>query len=647
MTNSSDSSLAGEEEFPGPSEPMKVARRLYENYQHQDTPTLVAWRGGWMRWRGTHWAEEDAAALRSDIYKVLENAFYDDEEKGEILDWSPNRNKVANVMEAMAAIGHLSGNIDPPSWLDGTRVRSGVIACRNGRLDVRTRDLTGHGPDLFNLVSVPFDFDPDAPKPAAWLEFLNSVWPDDPESVALLQEYTGYVLSGRTDMQKMLLLIGPTRSGKGTYARLLTALVGRGNAAGPTLASLGTNFGLSPLLGKPLAVVADARLGDGNVRTVVERLLSISGEDMLTIDRKFKEPWTGKLPTRFVVLSNELPRFGDASGAIANRFLVLQMTRSFLGKEDRGLDARLTAELPGILSWALDGLDRLVRNGRFTVPSASQDATTLMMDLASPISAFVRDCCVRAASAHVQCSTLYEAWKTWCEDNGHRAGSAPGFSRDLRAAVPELLTTRPRTDESRGRRFERIGLRTDRPDLLNRTLNAEPSGPSGPGQETAGQTMFPDERVSGPEEPSQSGGPLGGPHGEPEKPQVKASGPHGPHGSAFKGLLDSEEGSAQPRTPGARPGHWIGSGEPVATVTSLEPGTPDRRDKVRGYLLARVGKANGDLVPHAAMHQCVSGKTGDRALVPTVLADLLAEGLLISDQVPNKRKGTVGYRMAS
>ena len=51
----------------------------------------------------------------------------------------------------------------------------------------------------------------------------------------------------------MLLLIGPTRAGKGVIARVLKALVGRGNYAGPTLASLGTNFGLSPLIGKPLA----------------------------------------------------------------------------------------------------------------------------------------------------------------------------------------------------------------------------------------------------------------------------------------------------------------------------------------------------------------------------------------------------------
>ena len=172
------------------------------------------------------------------------------------------------------------------------------------------------------------------------------MWGDDDASILLLKEYFGYVLSGRLDMQKMLMLIGPTRSGKGTIARVLTKLMGgRRNVAGPTLASLSTNFGLAPLIGKPLAIISDARLGNIPSHTVVERLLSITGEDQLDIDRKYREHWTGKLPTRFVVMTNELPRFSDSSGTIAHRLLILQMTESFLGREDHDLDAKLEPEL--------------------------------------------------------------------------------------------------------------------------------------------------------------------------------------------------------------------------------------------------------------------------------------------------------------
>ena len=367
--------------FPPPSAPLDVARELYKQYLIGDDSmrTLLAWRGGWMDWETTHWSELDVAHLRSEIYNTLGEVDYKHpiREKGatvgyEIRPWCPDKHKVANVIEAIAAIGHLSADIDPPSWIDlhsAAETNAGqVISCKNGLLDLSTRTIHAHTPALFNVVSVPFAYQTRRAAPIEWLDFLASVWPDDPDSVALLQEYVGYVLSGRTDMQKMLLLIGPTRSGKGTIARMLTALIGRGHVAGPTLASLGTNFGLSPLIGKPLAIVSDARLGDTPSHTVVERLLSITGEDMLTVDRKFREPWSGKLPTRFVILSNELPKFKDSSGAIANRLLILQMTESFLGREDRTLDERLRGELPGILAWALEGLDRLVRNGRFTVP---------------------------------------------------------------------------------------------------------------------------------------------------------------------------------------------------------------------------------------------------------------------------------------
>jgi putative DNA primase/helicase len=108
----------------------------------------------------------------------------------------------------------------------------------------------------------------EAPEPRARLAsvFLNELWPEDADAVAALQEFCGYVLSGRTDQHKILLLVGPLRGGKGTIARILKSLVGDGNCAGPTLASLGTNFRMSPLIGKPLAIVSDARLGRPNRR---------------------------------------------------------------------------------------------------------------------------------------------------------------------------------------------------------------------------------------------------------------------------------------------------------------------------------------------------------------------------------------------
>jgi putative DNA primase/helicase len=449
------------EHLPPPTAPYEVAGVLLADYQASGTRTLHHWRGSWMQWVSSHWTEIEDSQLRADAYKRLEGAFYING-SGEPKSWCPNKSKVTDVIDALAAHTHLPETVDAPTWLNAHTIPpSEVVACANGLLHVQTRTMGALTPWFFNRVAVPFNYDARGGQPTRWLQFLEQLWPDDPDSIAALQEFFGYILSGRTDMQKIMLLVGPTRSGKGTIARVLAELVGRGNAAGPTLASLGGNFGLSPLLGKPLAVVSDARLGGGNVHQVVERLLSVSGEDMLTVDRKYRQPWTGKLPTRFLVLSNELPRFGDASGAIAHRFIVLTLQRSFLGHENHHLTDQLLAELPGVLLWALDGLDRLIARGRFTVPQSSVDSVTALQDLVSPVSAFVRDRCIVEAGHETATDSIFAAWKEWCEDNGHRPGNTQTFGRDLRAVAPSLRATQHRTETGRYRAYQGITLRND------------------------------------------------------------------------------------------------------------------------------------------------------------------------------------------
>ena len=455
------------EEFPPPSEPMRVANRMVaERFRGPSEGMILRhWRGEFWRWQVSHWLEVADSALRAEAYRYTEHAVFVKMKNGvpTLEPWAPNRYKVADLLDALRAVTHLAETVDMPTWLDdGAHLpATEFVACANGLLHIPTRTLVSHDHAFFNRVAVPFGYQANPPPPSHWLAFLDELWHDDPDAIDALAEFMGYVISGRRDLHKILLLIGPTRAGKGVIARVLKALVGRGNYAGPTLASLGTNFGLSPLIGKPLAIVSDARLGGANVHQVVERLLSVSGEDMLTVDVKYREPWTGTLPTRFLVISNELPRFGDASGAIANRFLVLTLRESWLGRENPALTDELITELPGILGWVLDGLERLNARGRFTEPMSSRDAIVALADLVSPTSAFVRERCEVGPASDVPCDELYAAWKAWAEDNGHRVGSSSSFGRDLRAVLPGLRTVRPR-EEDRRRWYRGLRLATGR-----------------------------------------------------------------------------------------------------------------------------------------------------------------------------------------
>jgi putative DNA primase/helicase len=182
----------------------------------------------------------------------------------------------------------------------------------------------------------------------------------------------------------------------------------------------------------------------------------------LTIDRKHKEPITAKLNSRFVILSNELPRLGDASGALAGRLILLRLTHSWYGQEDHHLFDRLRGELPGILNWAIEGWKRLRDRGRFLQPASGRELMRDMEDLASPIGRFVRERCVVEDGARVEKGELFGEWKRWCDEHGRKEpGTDEKFSADLAAAVPTLGRSRPRTSEGRIHVYTGIRIRTE------------------------------------------------------------------------------------------------------------------------------------------------------------------------------------------
>ena len=247
--------------------------------------------------------------------------------------FKPTKSKVDNVLDALRAVCNLPASCAPPCWLqdDPGLDPFEVVACHNGLLHIPTRELLPPTPAFFTLHGLDFAVDPHAPPPVHWLRFLDDLWPADQASRDTLQEWIGYCLTPRTHLQKICLLVGPKRSGKSTIGRVMRRLLGERHVSGPTLANISEQFGLSILIGKTVAIIADARIsGRTDTAVLTERLLSISGEDTLSIPRKFLPDWNGKLTTRFLLMTNELPRIEDASGALASRFLVLTLQRVLL-----------------------------------------------------------------------------------------------------------------------------------------------------------------------------------------------------------------------------------------------------------------------------------------------------------------------------
>lgn len=467
-------------------DPHRLARINLEQYKASHKRTIKYWKETWYSYADGMYEEMSGDhfehRLNQSIRIEFERAWKSEAEA--YLKWcqSPNYNpekdkgspkmrKVTsqltrNVLAATKSMCALRNSQRMNAWTDSRNGKDYFVAVENGILNVTqsikdldlSKILLDHSPEWFSTSKLSFRFDPDAQCPN-WHKFLWDVFNGDQESIDLLQKWFGYLLTPDNSLQKILMVIGPHRSGKGTILHVMEELFGQTNIATPTLSGMSKDFALQSLIGKTVAIITDARLSERTDEvSVTERLLSISGGDPQDIARKYKDTLTSfPLLVRFTLFSNLLPRFKDASAAFLSRCIFLRMPNSYLGREDYGLKDRLTSELSGILNWAILGRHKLNESMRLHQPTMAMVLVNEMRSIISPLLEFIQSGCLLDSVAECETKDLFTHWERWCEDNDHsHPGTIQQFSRKLKALRPEIQTNQFRMGTAQSRRF--IGI---------------------------------------------------------------------------------------------------------------------------------------------------------------------------------------------
>ena len=418
---------------------------------------LLYWRGDYYAWQRTHW-------------RRLEGERREEELEAIIVAWlrrtGQEKRIASRTLDSLVRLLPSSALRVPETLEDGAWIGPGeppaspreLIPLDTGQFHVPTRTCIPHSPAWFNLTARPFSWSPAAECPR-FRAALGQWFAGDPASAQVLQEIVGYIVAGRTDLEKAFYLHGPPRSGKSTIADVIEALVGPEHVASPSLNHLGKEFGLEDWIGKRAIIFRDARLaGRGESTAATEQLLRVTGRDSLTIQRKYRPAWKGTINAPVVMISNVVARFPDASAAIASRFVHVGFRRSFLGKEDPSLKGAVLGELPGIFRWALDGLDRLTARGSFQQPASGDGARESMARSSSPIGAFVEDAIEFEEAEVSSVDDLYLAYRTWCGESGDEPGPKGAFVDGLLSFCmaqghPEVRVARP---GGRGEQRDRV-----------------------------------------------------------------------------------------------------------------------------------------------------------------------------------------------
>ncbi len=281
-------------------------------------------------------------------------------------------------------------------------LKKNIVALRNCVIDIsnwnRPKDPNGHKPiirayqpDDHVVYPLNFKYEGGAKCPQ-FINFLNTIYPGHPELVELQQMKFGYILTTGNVFQKIFMQKGERRSGKGTLDRMMKEMVPKGYFEPTTFEKLSGRFGQTVFRRAKVVNIPDYKKGTltGKSRNMVEEvIISSSGGDTIAIEEKHARQEGIKPVAVLTVSSNEIIDITNID-AFFSRLIVIPHMVSFEGREDFELEEKLYKELPGILNWAIEGAYKLGAQGRFIEPPICIETKNDMIEVNSPMSAFVR-----------------------------------------------------------------------------------------------------------------------------------------------------------------------------------------------------------------------------------------------------------------
>lgn len=407
---------------------------------------LYVIRIGWHAWTGTHWrlGEEFAYRKAQRLSRLIldevaaaawEAANTEDAGKRKELmnisesltAWakkSESRDRVYSAMalaKPMLAIEHTE--LDQDHWL---------LNCTNGTLNLRTGTLRPPRRADFITRCIPVAYDPEATCPT-WLKFLDRIFAGAADVIHFVQKALGYSLTADTSEQCVFFLWGSGQNGKSTLLSIVQVMMGAyAQQAAPDLLVVSKHerhtTDIAELRGARL--VASIETGDG--RRLNEPLIKqMSGEDRMK-GHFMRQDNIEFDPTHKVFLAtNHKPRIRGTDYAIWRRIRLIPFTVTIPPEErDPKLVEKLKAELPGILTWCVQGCLAWQQEG-LEPPKEVTEATDQYKAESDVLAAFLADYCVIDRNAKVPKSELYETYKEWCTRTGEYAETQRRFSERM------------------------------------------------------------------------------------------------------------------------------------------------------------------------------------------------------------------------
>ncbi|MFZ2872232.1 DNA primase family protein [Zavarzinia sp.] len=391
---------------------------------------------GWLVWTGRNWSDDGGARAAQDRAQQVAHAMF--AEAAALREAGPTARQTAEELEEQVAThwkwavqsgnsGRIAAMLEEAKPHLCRKVEDmdrdpALFNAQNGTIEL-ARDgfhrLRPHDrADLITHIS-PVAHDPLAACPVFTEAMME--WQPDQEMHDFLQRAAGYIMTGYTGEQVVILLYGTGKNGKSTLANILMHIMGDYAMTLPFASLLEDKHrrggeptpDIARLPGRRFVVAAEPPLGAKLDEALIK---SLTGGDKIPARHLNRDMFEFTPVAKFVLSFNTAPTVRGQDYGIWRRLLMAAFPHR-IEKVDDTMEERLQAEAAGILNWMLSGYAGW-RKHRLAPPDAVREATESYRSDQDMVGRFLSAATVARPGARVAANTLYKAYQRWAQQSG-------------------------------------------------------------------------------------------------------------------------------------------------------------------------------------------------------------------------------------
>ena len=325
---------------------------------------------------------------------------------------------------------------------ENTIADANLIAFKNGVLDIVTESFSEFSPEYIITNKIPHNYNPDAHS-----ELLDSVMHklacQDETVLKLLYQAVGYTFYRRNELRKSFFLLGEKRNGKSTFLDMVGTLLGESNVSNLDLCEIGQQFKTAELAGK-LANIGDDINDEWVSNTAIFKKV-VTG-DVVTVEKKGKDPFKLRSFAKFFFSANSLPRIGRGkdSAAVLDRLVIIPFDAKF-SKGDADYDPfikyklRCEEVMEALIAKSIPALREVLAEQEFANSEKIDKSLQEFETSNDPITEFFNEL-DESDYLNEPIKLVYQKYNTFCLVNNLQAMSSIEFQKRMKKQYDLVVT---------------------------------------------------------------------------------------------------------------------------------------------------------------------------------------------------------------